>query len=125
MFHPINEIGYQIQPRKDDGPGGILYRRLDYFIDEEPMRGGRLEVLYDHVVSFQVRFFDGLEWHEDWIDERAVSLPRAVQVILGIAVPLEGAGEDARYREREYDFIVFYPQGVDVSEQENGPPESK
>lgn len=83
-FHSVNEVGYQLlESRKDPGLA-ILYRREDYFIDAEPLKGGRLTELYDRVRSFSLRFREGDEWRDDWNSKTQKGLPRAVEIELKI-----------------------------------------
>jgi type II secretion system protein J len=85
-FHSVNEVGYQmIDSRKDPGVG-ILYRRLDYFIDSDPLKGGHLTELYDRVRSFSLRFLEGEKWRDDWNSKNQKGLPRAVEIELKIVV---------------------------------------
>ena len=85
-FHSVNEIGYQLlESRKEPGLA-ILYRREDYFIDADPLKGGRLTELYDRVKSFSLRFLDGEEWRNDWNSKTQKGLPKAVEIELTIVV---------------------------------------
>lgn len=85
-FHSINEIGYQVlESRKDPGLG-ILYRREDFFIDSDPLKGGRLTQLYDRVRSLSIRYYDGKEWRPDWSSKAQKGLPKAVEIELKILV---------------------------------------
>ncbi|HUR38709.1 MAG TPA: prepilin-type N-terminal cleavage/methylation domain-containing protein, partial [Planctomycetota bacterium] len=65
-FHSINEVGYQVLENRKDPNVGVLYRREDYFIDAEPLKGGRLTEVYDRVRSFSLRYYDGEAWRPDW-----------------------------------------------------------
>lgn len=85
-FHSINEVGYQvIESHKDPGVV-ILYRREDYFIDPDPLKGGRLTELYDRVRSFSLRFWDGEMWRDDWNSKTLKGLPKAVEIELKLMV---------------------------------------
>jgi hypothetical protein len=55
-FHSVNEVGYQLIESKKEQGLAILYRREDLFIDNDPLKGGRLTELYDRVRSFSLRF---------------------------------------------------------------------
>lgn len=87
-FHSINEIGYQlVESRKEQGVA-ILYRREDYFIDADPLKGGRLTQLYDRVRSFSLRFYEeeAMTWRNDWNSKTQKGLPKAVEIELKIMV---------------------------------------
>lgn len=85
-FHSVNEIGYQVLDSRKDPNVGVLYRREDYFIDSDPLRGGRLTELYDRVKSFSLRFHDGQAWRPDWNSKAQKGLPRAVEIVIKILV---------------------------------------
>jgi type II secretion system protein J len=85
-FHSVNEVGYQLLESRKDPGYAILYRREDYFIDADPLKGGRLTELYDRVRSFSLRFRDGEVWRDDWNSKTQKGLPRAVEIELRIQV---------------------------------------
>jgi type II secretion system protein J len=85
-FHSVNEVGYQMIESRKDPSVGILYRREDYFIDSDPLKGGRLTELYDRVRSFSLRFLEGEKWRDDWNSKTQKGLPRAVEIELKIVV---------------------------------------
>jgi type II secretion system protein J len=86
-FHGINEIGYQVQEGRSDASLGILYRREDFFVDAEPLKGGRLIEMYDRVRHLSFQFWDGEQWRQDWNSKRDKNtLPKAVKVELRIVV---------------------------------------
>jgi prepilin-type N-terminal cleavage/methylation domain-containing protein len=86
-FHSVNELGYQVADNPKDPSVGILYRREDYFIDNEPLRGGRLVEMYDRVRHFHLEYYNGDQWIPDWNSKREKNtLPRAVRIELKIMV---------------------------------------
>ncbi len=89
-FHTINEVGYQVLESKTEVGVGILYRREDYFIDAEPLKGGHLVELFDRVRSFRLQFYDGEQWRNDWNSKTQKGLPKAVKVELRILVTDRG-----------------------------------
>lgn len=106
-FHSVNELGYQVKDNPNDTGVGILYRREDYFVDKDPMRGGRLMELYERVLHFDVRYYDGEEWFEEWNSRDAKGkLPRAVRVELRILV----SDRDQSDREKTYVTTVVFPE---------------
>jgi len=61
------EIGYFTS--NDPETGNLdLVRRLDKFIDDEPGRGGVVQVLAENIVSVEILYLDPLtnEWQESW-----------------------------------------------------------
>jgi len=85
-FHSVNEVGYQLLESRKDPGFAILYRREDYFIDADPLKGGRLTELYDRVRSFSLRFREGEVWRDDWNSKTQKGLPKAVEIELKIQV---------------------------------------
>jgi len=95
-FHSINEVGYQTIDSRKDPSVAILYRREDFFIDADPLKGGRLTELYDRVKSFSLKFLDGETWRDDWNSKTQKGLPKAVQIELSIVVnEREGTAEQS------------------------------
>jgi len=85
-FHSINEVGYQVLDNRKDPNVGVLYRREDYFIDAEPLKGGRLTEVYDRVRSFSLRYYDGEAWKPEWSNKAQKGLPKAVEIEVKILV---------------------------------------
>lgn len=85
-FHSINEVGYQMQDNRKDPSVGILYRREDYFIDADPLKGGKLTEVYDRVRSFSLRYWDGQVWKNEWNNKTLNGLPKAVEIEIKILV---------------------------------------
>ena len=85
-FHSVNEVGYQVLDSQKHPGYGVLYRREDFFIDADPLKGGRLTELYDRVRSFSLRYWDGKEWRPDWGSKAQKGLPKAVEIELKIVV---------------------------------------
>jgi type II secretion system protein J len=98
-FHSVNEVGYQTIDSKKDPSVAILYRREDYFIDSEPLKGGHLTELYDRVRSFSLRFLEGDTWRNDWNSKTQKGLPRAVEIELKIVVnDRDGKTQDQTFK---------------------------
>lgn len=90
-FHSVNEVGYQVLDSKTDGTVGVLYRREDFFLDNEPLRGGRLMEIYDRVKHFHLEYYNGEKWLPDWNSKREKNtLPQAVRIELRIVVTDRG-----------------------------------
>jgi len=89
-FHSINEVGYQVLESKKDPNYGVLYRREDFFIDADPLKGGHLVEMYDRVKSFSLRYYDGQDWRTDWSSKTQKGLPKAVEIQLKIYVSQNG-----------------------------------
>jgi type II secretion system protein J len=85
-FHCINEVGYQVLDSRKDPNAGVLYRREDFFIDADPLKGGHLTEMYDRVRSLSFRYYDGEEWKPEWSSKVKKGLPKAVEIELKILV---------------------------------------
>lgn len=108
-FHPVNEVGYSMQDNPKDGTVGILYRRLDPFVDNEPLRGGKLIELYDRVKVFDFTYWDdpAKPTLTSWNSKEKGKLPRAIKVELVISVPRRGGDS---YEDRRYVMTVTRPE---------------
>lgn len=85
-FHCINEVGYQVQDSRKDTNAAVLYRREDFFIDADPLKGGHLIEMYDRVRSLSFRYYDGEDWKPEWSSKAKKGLPKAVEIELKILV---------------------------------------
>ncbi len=70
----------------------VLLHRESGFIDQEPDEGGAILPLARGVTKFQLRYYDGTtgEWQETWDTQSTETLnrlPRAVEIVLGLAAP--------------------------------------
>jgi len=95
-FHSINEVGYQVLDNPKDPNAAILYRREDFFIDADPLKGGHLIEMYDRVRGFSLRYYDGTEWRNDWSSKVQKGLPKAVEIELKILVNEPGRADVER-----------------------------
>ena len=85
VFHSVNEVGYQVLDNKDEPSVGILYRREDFSVDSEPLKGGRLIEIYDRVVHFNLSYYNGKKWLGGWDSKTdGGKLPQAIRLELKI-----------------------------------------
>ncbi len=107
LFHSTNEVGYQLAENRREPGVAVLYRREDLFVDREPLKGGRLTELYDRVAGFNLKFWNGEKWVEEWVSKRVGGkLPRAVQIELRILV----TERDDKEYPRSFLMTVTYPR---------------
>lgn len=104
VFSAVNEIGYVLsESRNVDGSINpeflTLWRREDFFVDEEPLEDGGAVPLYRRVVGFDVKYFDkrGKDAREEdkWDSEDADqgSLPAAMQITIEYEVEPRPSGD--------------------------------
>lgn len=99
------EVSYYVMENPDTGQM-TLYRREDPTPDDENMAGGEIYELADSVLAFNLRYFDGFEWADEWdsrdfseeevtetqveqYDEMINTLPMAVEATIILAGPRE------------------------------------
>ena len=54
---PLTEVGYACRPNDANGRWLELWRREDYFVDDDPTDGGDFSLVYDKVRRFSLRYF--------------------------------------------------------------------
>jgi len=84
----IYEVEYYLMKKDDEK--SLLMRRLwpnPNEEDEEP--GGILTVIAEDIDVFQVRYFDGEEWSEEWPEEMDV-LPQLIEINIVATPPSRG-----------------------------------
>jgi type II secretion system protein J len=130
----VTEVGFRLR-ESDEFPGLLeLYRREQFFFDDEPKKGGQYFLVYDRVRSFRIDFFEKPdegetssslaedEGLEEWDSEEKEGLPHAVKITLVLGTPPE-LGTNVEEDEREFLFVrwVLLPTGYDeVPEAEPG-----
>jgi len=75
-----SEIEFKFDPTAGEG----LLMRIDSTPDEMPQEGGVESVLSNWVRSFEVMYYDGIEWTEEWY---LTTLPLAVEFRVTVADP--------------------------------------
>ncbi len=62
-----NEISYFVTDHPT-GEGKVLARRMSPRIDEKPQEGGRVEVMLEDVLEFELEYLDAVnwEWQSNW-----------------------------------------------------------
>lgn len=84
-------VEYVVEPDPDHSGEEALFRRSKARLDDEPDRGGRKDLVADHVASFRIRYWDvkRKEWVREWTTksvDRANELPTRVRFELEIAL---------------------------------------
>jgi prepilin-type N-terminal cleavage/methylation domain-containing protein len=104
-IHSVNEIGYQVKDGPSPEDGLVLYRRVDPFVDAQPLQGGRLTAIAEKVTSFKVTYWTGAEWANTWASSKQEdSLPNSIRVELKMRVP-DRKSEDG-FADRTFTTII-------------------
>ncbi len=75
------EVGYFVLDVAEEKTN-YLMRRYDATIDTEPGDGGQAMELLKGIKSFNIRYYDGNEWKDQWSLENDVYLPYVVEITL-------------------------------------------
>ena len=96
---PITEVGYALRQNDQNSDYLELYRREDWFVDDNPIQGGKYTLIYDKIKKFDLLYFpipeenvDG-EPLKEWDTRVKKKLPYAV--VLEIEFEVEEQREDA------------------------------
>ena len=94
-----NELSYFLSTHPDDRERRVLVRREQSRVDDDPQTGGRLQILVDDVIDFEMEYLDGVsgEWTDSWDTREVTHQPNRlpVQVKILLTVPDE-RGEHGR-----------------------------
>jgi len=107
----VYEVEYYIQRDEEQS---LLMRRLWPNPDKESDPGGVAMVVAENIDVFEVRYFDGEEWSNEWPEDME-KLPELVEVTLV-------AGEGTKRLTAVESFIVNYARGTgnDLSGEQEG-----
>jgi len=101
---PVTEVGYALRANEDNSDYLELYRREDWFVDDNPVRGGKYTLVYDKITKFDLLYFpipeenvDG-KGEKDWDTRTRRKLPYAIVLELTFD---EGGRDEASSRDRE------------------------
>ena len=82
----IYEVEYYLMEEDDKS---LLMRRLWPNPNEEEEPGGMLAVIAEDIAAFEVRYFDGEEWSDEWPEEMDV-LPQLLEINIVAVAPSKG-----------------------------------
>jgi hypothetical protein len=98
----LNEVGYMLRVSPFDDEFLELYRREDFFVDEEPFDGGAYTFLHDHVKHLDIQVFeeDGRDAKpiEEWgVREDQIGLPKRIEIRLTLELAPRLTQETIRF----------------------------
>lgn len=99
-----NELSYFITSHPEDPGIRVLARREQARVDDDPTRGGRVEILIEDVSDFQLEFLDPLsgQWVRSWDTTQAAGQPNRLPAQVKIMVTMP----HPRIRTREQTFAT-------------------
>jgi prepilin-type N-terminal cleavage/methylation domain-containing protein len=98
----VNEVGYVLRASPRDDEFLELYRREDFFVDEEPFAGGAYTFLHDHVKHFDIQVFDedgrDAKPLEEWGErEEQTGVPKRIEIRLTLELAPRLSQEQQHY----------------------------
>jgi len=112
----IYEVEYYLLKDEDKS---LLMRRLWPNPNEEDEPGGILSVIAEDIDVFQVRYFDGEEWSEEWPEEMDV-LPQLIEVNIVATPPSRGTPAMESFIANFTRSVVGAVDALESGEQEQG-----
>ncbi len=87
-----NELSYFVTRHPDDSSMQVLARREDSLIDDQPQRGGKVEIVLEDVRSFELEYLDGQsgEWVDTWDSTQVSAQPNRLPIQVKITLGLRG-----------------------------------
>jgi prepilin-type N-terminal cleavage/methylation domain-containing protein len=81
---PLTEVGYALRQNEKNPRWFELWRREDYFVDDDPTDGGKYSLVYDKIRRFNLRYFttpeknDAEQGLEEWDSKEKHNVPYAI-----------------------------------------------
>ncbi len=121
-YSPINEVGYELEENQERPGFYRLFRREDFYVDDEPLAGGRRVLLHDMVQSFQLTFHGvkddkPIVDKKEWVVKGDDTFPTRVDILLILAVPPAVEIEGQRLDEDDVEYHRF-KTSVEIASRE-------
>ncbi len=104
------EVGYRVEAhRGDDGIHGLdLLRREAPRIDNDPLHGGMVDVMFPGITGFELRYYDDVsdQWEDTWDTSQATGKLGRLPPRVRVTVTLDEGPEPLR---RKYSTETFIP----------------
>lgn len=123
VYSPVNEIGFVLTENPENPDFMILWRREDFFVDDNPLEDGLGTPLYNRVTGFNVRYFDRrgkeAEDFDEWDPKDRPGLPAAMEITLSLEVEPREQGSSLTAEElarRTYTFRrwISFPDDINM-----------
>ncbi|MBI4878240.1 MAG: prepilin-type N-terminal cleavage/methylation domain-containing protein [Planctomycetes bacterium] len=124
VFSAVNEVGYALTQSPENADFLILWRREDYFVDDEPLEGGKGTPLYRQIRGLDVTYYESLEEDADklesWDSEVKGRLPAAMEILLKLEVEPRSSGaaltaQELERREYTYRRWITFPTDLELT----------
>ena len=119
---PLTEVGYALRVSDENSDYLELYRREDWFVDDNPVRGGKYTLVYDKVTKFDLLYFpipeenlDG-KGRKDWDTRVQGKLPYAIVLEISFDAE-EHEGEEIEETEEHISRIIVLKGAYNVAPQ--------
>jgi hypothetical protein len=99
---PITEVGYALRVSEKNPDYLELWRREDWFVDDNPVRGGKYSLIYDRITTFNLQYFpipeENLDGRgtDEWDTRAKKKLPYAI--VLDVRFHVDEGGDPERNR---------------------------
>lgn len=117
---PLTEVGYALRVSDENSDYLELYRREDWFVDDNPVRGGKYTLVYDKITKFDLLYFPIPEENvdgkgvKDWDTRVKKKLPYAI--VLEIAFDAEvHEGDEIEESEEQISRIIVLKGAYNVA----------
>ncbi len=122
IFSNVNEVGYTLTANKENPDFLVLWRREDFYVDDDPLKGGKAIKLYQRVRGFNIAYYGSLEKDaerkDDWDLEKEKHLPAAMEITLSLEVEPRNVGDFVSAEElerRQYTFKRWIVMPTDLA----------
>ena len=119
VFAPFNEAGYRLRQNPLRPDFLELYRREVSLVDGDPFRDGTFTLVYDRIISLDIRYAEEPEsqiiWLDSWDSFEREGLPYAIEIYLEIEIQPRRSLESlnilgANLARLEYTDVIHIPE---------------
>jgi hypothetical protein len=98
-------VGYALRQNDQEADYLELWRREDWFVDDNPVRGGKYSLVYDRITTFNLQYFPIPEENVDgrgtdeWDTRVKKKLPYAI--VLDVRFHVDDGGAEPARKDRD------------------------